>query len=120
MELPINTGLASGGIVQSLILDYIWWTLLWKKEVIIMKKALIALSLLALFASCKEKESTCECLDYNKNIVFKKTFGGLTYSEFQTYCSKAETDFKHSGNMVTCTVRKATKSDKDGADTEKE
>jgi hypothetical protein len=85
-----------------------------------MKKALICLSLLALFASCKEKERTCECLDLNKNIVFKKTFGGLTYSEFETYCAQAETDFKHNGNMVTCAVREATKSDKDGQDVEKE
>jgi hypothetical protein len=83
-----------------------------------MKKALIALSLLALFASCKEKESTCECKDLNEAIVFKKTFSGLTYSEFQTYCSIAEQDFKHNGNMVTCAVRDATKADKDGGDTE--
>lgn len=78
-----------------------------------MKKALVALSLLALFASCKEKESTCECKDMNDNIVFKKTFGGLTYSEFQTYCNRAQLDFKHNGNNVTCNVRDVQKSDKE-------
>lgn len=78
-----------------------------------MKKALIALSLLALFASCKEKENTCECKDVNDNVVFKKTFSGLTYSEFQTYCNRAELDFKHNGNSVTCSVRDAKKSDSD-------
>lgn len=78
-----------------------------------MKKALVALSLLALFASCKEKERTCECKDLNDNIVFKKTRTGLTYSEFQTYCNRAELDQKHNGNMVTCAVRDAQKSDTD-------
>lgn len=83
-----------------------------------MKKALVALSLLALFASCKEKERTCECKDLNDNVLFKKTRTGLTYSEFQTYCSRAEMDQKHNGNSVVCTVRDTEKSDTDTPDEE--
>ena len=71
-----------------------------------MKKAVIALSLLALFASCKKKTNTCECVDGNDNIVFKKIINSsLNYSEAQTYCGDAQRQVKNVANDVTCSVK---------------
>jgi hypothetical protein len=69
-----------------------------------MKKAIIALSLLALFASCKKKEYTCYCENSDKQLVFKKTMSELNYSEFQMYCDDAQRANQHQANGVTCTV----------------
>jgi hypothetical protein len=69
-----------------------------------MRKAILALGLLALISSCKKKEYTCYCEDVQNNVVFKKTLSGLTYSEFQTYCYQAEVSNHQASNSVTCKV----------------
>ena len=77
-----------------------------------MKKAVVALSLLALFASCKKKDNTCECTDGNDNIVFRKIVNTkLNYSERLSYCDDAQRQYKQVANDVTCVVRESTTKD---------
>lgn len=90
----------------------IFGQLIFQTNIYDMKKTVIALSLLALFASCTKKDSTCECVDGNDNIIFKKIINSsLNYSERQTYCGDAQRQYKNVANDVTCAVRETTTKD---------
>ena len=115
MYLPVNKRFSGQKQLHSIvwlsILRYIWASN-FLRNIYDMKKAVIALSLLALFASCKKKTSTCECVDGNEKIVFKKIINSsLNYSEGMTYCDQAYRQVKNVANDITCAVRETTSKD---------